>query len=262
MDPHLYKPTRRDLLRLASADAVFYSGLHLEGRMQDVFVRLRRSGRAVEAVTAELRQRPGQPAEQFTAANPDPHVWMDVSLWRDCLPLIVNRLSNWRPAAASQFAEQAAGYAAQLNELDRYIQRVIGSIPAEQRILVTAHDAFGYFARRYGMTIRSVQGLSTESEAGVSDVNRLVKELVEWRLPAIFVESSLSPRLLEAVVEGVRRRGGEIRIGGELFSDAMGTAGTYEGTYLGMLDHNATTIARELGGDAPARGWQNRLAVR
>ncbi|GIW74298.1 MAG: hypothetical protein KatS3mg103_0820 [Phycisphaerales bacterium] len=169
---------------------------------------------------------------------------------------------RWRPrtpAGRDAYEANARALREQLRALDAYCQRVLHSVPEDRRVLVTAHDAFGYFGRRYGYEVVGIQGLSTESEAGVRDVQRLVDLLVDRRVPAVFVESTVSQRNVQALIAGAAARGHEVAIGGELFSDAMGPADTYEGTYVGMIDHNATTIARALGGQAPAGGMQGRL---
>jgi manganese/zinc/iron transport system substrate-binding protein len=258
VDPHLYKPTRGDVKRLLDADVVIYSGLMLEGRMSETFVQVQRPGKPVFAVTDGLdRARLREPPE--FAGHYDPHVWMDVSLWSECVEYVAGRLAEFDPPQAEAYAANAARYRESLSGLNDYVRRVIQSIPAELRVLVTAHDAFGYFSQAYGMEVRSVQGVTTESEAGVQDVNSLVEFLVSRKIPAIFVESSVNSKHIEAVVEGCRARGAAVRIGGELYSDALGPAGTYAGTYVGMIDANATRIARALGGDAPAGGYQGQL---
>jgi len=259
VDPHLYKPTRGDVGRVRQADVVFYTGLMLEGRMADTFVRVARAGKPVYPVTELID-------ESFLLEPPefeghwDPHVWMDVSAWSACVEAVAEALATeLDPARAEAYRERAAVYRSELEALEAYIEQVIGSIPENQRVLVTAHDAFNYFGRAYGIEVMGVQGLSTESEAGLDDINRLVDVIVERGVPAVFVESSVSDRNVRALVEGAAERGHEVRIGGELFSDAMGAAGTYEGTYIGMMDHNATTIARALGGEAPEGGMQGKL---
>ncbi|RMG41005.1 MAG: manganese transporter [Planctomycetota bacterium] len=260
VDPHLYKPTRNDVRTLLSADVVFYNGLLLEGRMTDVLTQVARRGVPVYAVTEGIpRDRLREPPE--FQGHYDPHVWMDVSLWKLAMQFAAERLAELDPTAASDYRRRATEYAVQLDRLDAYVRRVIGSIPARQRYLVTAHDAFGYFSLAYDIPVRSVQGITTESEAGVDDVVRLVDFIVQRRIPAVFVESSVNPKTVEAIVAGAARRGWTVRIGGTLFSDAMGPRGTYEGTYVGMIDHNATTIARALGGEAPQRGLNGRLSL-
>jgi manganese/zinc/iron transport system substrate-binding protein len=258
VDPHLYKPTRGDVVRLYDADIVVYSGLMLEGRMQETFVQLARSGKPVFAVTEGLDSSKLREPPEF-AGHYDPHVWMDVSLWSQCLEKVVSELAVFDPAHAADYRNNAAAYRESLQGLDEYVRRVIGSIPIDKRVLVTAHDAFGYFGQAYGIEVRSVQGVTTESEAGVQDVNRLVDFLVERRIPAIFVESSVNSKNIEAVQEGCKARGVQVAIGGELFSDALGPAGGYTGTYVGMIDANATRIARALGGEVPTGGYQGKL---
>ncbi len=260
VDPHLYKPTRHDVKRLLDADVVFYSGLTLEGRMVESFTHLSRGGKPVFAVTevlAPARLRKLEGAE----GHWDPHVWMDVSAWSQCVGLIAVRMAERDSVHAADFHQRAAGYQRQLEALDEKIKQAIRSIPERQRVLITAHDAFGYFSERYGIPVRSVQGVTTESEAGVSDVNDLVDFVVARRVPAIFVESSINPKTIQAVREGAQARGVDVQIGGELFSDAMGTAGTYEGTYLGMMDANATRITRALGGSVPETGLFGKLTT-
>lgn len=258
VDPHLYKPTRGDVVRLYGAHVVVYSGLMLEGRMQETFVQLARSGKPVFAVTEGLDPSKLREPPEF-AGHYDPHVWMDVSLWSECVEQIAKELAAFDPPHAADYQKNAADYRESLKGLDDYVRRVIQSIPEDKRVLVTAHDAFGYFGLAYGIEVRSVQGVTTESEAGVQDVNNLVDFLVERKLPAIFVESSVNSKNIEAVQEGCKSRGVNVAIGGELFSDALGPAGDYTGTYVGMLDANATRIARALGGDVPTGGFQGKL---
>jgi manganese/zinc/iron transport system substrate-binding protein len=258
VDPHLYRPTPSDVKALASADVVLYSGLHLEGRMQETFEQVKRRGREVHAVTDSLDRSRLNAPPQF-AGHYDPHVWMDVNMWSECVEHVAHVLGEYDPPNQQYYADNAARYRQELTKLDEYIHKIIASIPKEHRYLVTAHDAFEYFSRAYDIPVRSAQGVSTESEPGVNDINGLVDFLVENRIRAIFVETSVSEANLRAVVEGARDKGWKVEIGGLLFSDAMGAPGTYEGTYVGMLDHNATVIARASGGDAPERGMQGKL---
>ena len=260
VDPHLYKPTRRDIKLLAEADMVFYNGLMLEGRMGDTLTKVARGGKPVYAVTEQLPETFLRSPPEFQG-HWDPHVWMDVSAWSQCVEVVSDALGRFDPANAEVYRSRAAAYRKQLEALDAYVRRVIASIPEPQRVLITAHDAFGYFSRAYDIPVRSVQGISTESEAGIDDINRLVQFIVQRRIRAIFVESSVPRKNIEAVLEGAADRGWQVEIGGELYSDAMGPEGTYEGTYIGMIDHNATTIARALGGDAPAGGFQGKLSA-
>jgi manganese/zinc/iron transport system substrate-binding protein len=169
-------------------------------------------------------------------------------------------LIRLRPAEADAFRRNGDDLARRLVALDAYVKRVIGSIPEQRRVLVTAHDAFGYFARRYGIAVEGIQGLSTEAEAGLRRIQELVEMLSQRGVPAVFVETSVNDRNVRALIEGAAAKGHRVAIGGALFSDAMGPPGTYEGTYVGMMDHNATTIARALGGEAPPKGLNGRLA--
>ena len=261
VDPHLYKITRADLSRLVGADIVFYSGLLLEGKMTDVLQRIAEAGKPVIAVTDDVDAARLLGSADY-AGQFDPHVWMDVALWSQTVPVVRDELSRLRPDQASAFQAGASTYLERLEALEAYVRRILSSVSPERRVLVTAHDAFGYFGRAYGFEVLGIQGLSTESEAGVRRIAELVDLLVERRIPAVFVETTVSERNVRALIEGARSRGHEVAIGGALFSDAMGPAGTYEGTYEGMIDHNATTIARALGGDAPAGGLSGRLAAR
>lgn len=254
VDPHLYLPSRDDVAQLARADVVFYSGLHLEGKLTDVLVRTGRS-RPVHALAEAVPE--GQRLDE--QGQVDPHVWMDASLWTHAVRAAAQRLAEHDPAHAAEYAQRAEAYAAELMALHAYGQQVMATLPPQRRVLITSHDAFRYFGRAYGLEVMGVQGLSTESEAGLRDINRLVDLIVERGVSAVFVESSVPRKSVQALIEGARRRGHEVLIGGELFSDAMGPEGTYEGTYLGMIDHNLTVVARALGGEAPERGFRGRL---
>ncbi len=260
VDPHLYKPTRNDVAKILAADVVFYSGLMLEGRMTDTFIKAARQGRIVHAVTelideSYLLEPPGM------AGHWDPHVWMDVKAWSKAVEAVGKALGEYDPTNAASYAANADACREQLTALDEYVRQVIASIPAERRVLITAHDAFNYFGRAYGIEVLGIQGISTESEAGLNDINRLVDLIVTRGISAVFVESSVSDKNVTALVEGAKSRGHEVTIGGRLFSDAMGAPGTYEGTYIGMIDHNATIIARALGGEAPERGMNGKLGA-
>ena len=258
VDPHLYKPTRSDIAKLMRADVVFYNGLLLEGKMTDSLVRAASSGKKVVAVTERLDEAYLLTPEEFEGLF-DPHVWMDPGAWRHVVPVIRDTLSAYDPAGAETYRSNAEAYLEELDELDAYARKVLATVPERQRVLITAHDAFNYFGRRFGYEVVGIQGLSTESEAGVRDIERLVDLIVERDVKAVFVESTVSRRNVQALVDGARARGREVVIGGQLFSDAMGAPGSYEGTYLGMLDHNVTTVARALGGDVPERGMRGRL---
>lgn len=259
VDPHLYRPTAQAVKALQEANVVFYSGLMLEGKMGDMLVKLARK-RPVYPVTELIDEK------YLLQPNPmqshyDPHVWMDVRAWMKAVEAVAEALGQYDPPHTDEYAANAQAYLNQLKSLDAYAHQSIGSIPKQRRVMITAHDAFNYFGRAYGIQVRGVQGLSTESEAGLDDINRLVDLIVERGVTAVFVESSVPDKNVRALVEGARSRGKQISIGGNLFSDAMGTPGTYEGTYIGMIDHNVTTITRALGGQAPPHGMRGKLVT-
>lgn len=259
VDPHAYRQTRTDIVAMSRADLIVANGLFLEAQLEDVlgdFAARTRVLAAGEAVPeADLFDH-----EDY-AGKFDPHVWMDPKLWTHVVSAVEAALIDAMPDAAETFKANAAAMQADLVSLDAYSAQVLGSVAEPARVLVTAHDAFGYFGAAYGWDVLGIQGISTASEAGLARIAELVEMLVSRKIGAVFVESSVSDRNVRALIEGAAARGHEVRIGGELFSDAMGAPGTYEGTYLGMIDHNVTTISAALGGDAPARGWQGRLAA-
>ena len=259
VDPHLYKPTRSDIAALNSADLVFYNGLLLEGKMTDALIRIATSGKKVVAVTEQLAPEYLLEPPGF-AGHFDPHVWMDPRAWMKTVEVIRDSLIALLPSHKDTLLKNAEGYLKKLTELDSYAERVLKSVPASSRVLVTAHDAFNYFGRRYGFEVLGIQGISTESEAGEQDIERIVKILVERKISAVFIESTVSDRNIKALVEGAAAKGQQVQIGGQLFSDAMGSAGTYEGSYLGMIDHNVTLISRALGGNAEIAGWSGKLS--
>ncbi|MGD9785395.1 MAG: metal ABC transporter solute-binding protein, Zn/Mn family [Hyphomicrobiaceae bacterium] len=260
VDPHLFKATRTDIAAILDARATFYNGLLLEGKMTDVLERLRDAGRMIVAVTQTLPDDALVGAERGRA-HADPHVWMDPRVWSRTVAVVRDALIALDPEGAAQFTHSAAAYERQLVSLDAYAERLISAIPQQRRVLVTAHDAFGYLGRRYGLTVEGIQGLSTESEAGLKRIEALVGMLVIRAIPAVFVESTVPDRSVRALIAGAAARGHRVKLGGELFSDAMGAPGTYEGTYIGMIDHNVTVIARALGGAPPEGGFQGRLSV-
>lgn len=259
VDPHAYRQTRTDIAAMVRADLVLWHGLYLEAQMEE-FLRKLGERKPTVAVAESL------PREQLIAHVDysdkfDPHVWMDPRLWSKVVENVRETLSAQRPSQADAFAANAAAYLAELEELAAYSDKVFGSVPEGARVLVTAHDAFSYFGRAQGFEVLGIQGISTQSEAGLQRVAELVDTLVDRKIGAVFVESSVSDRSVRALVEGAAAKGHTVIIGGELFSDAMGKDGTYEGTYPGMIDHNATTISRALGGNAPERGMAGRLAA-
>ncbi|WP_024461186.1 metal ABC transporter solute-binding protein, Zn/Mn family [Marinimicrobium sp. LS-A18] len=257
VDPHLYRQTRRDITALSRADAVFWNGLYLEAQLEEFLERLAQR-RPVFAVAEGVPERLRLSDEEYRSQS-DPHVWMDPGRWRYGVEAVRNALVELRPDQKAYFEQRAEAYLSKLEKLDDYARGVLGSVPEGQRVLVTAHDAFGYFGDAYGFEVLGIQGFSTESEAGLSRIEALVDLLVEREIGAIFVESSVSDRNVRALIEGAAARGHSVRIGGELYSDAMGPAGTYEGTWLGMIDHNVSTIARALGGEVPSGGRLGKL---
>jgi len=258
VDPHLYKPTRSDVIALMEADIVFYSGLMLEGKLAGTLEKIGRT-KPVVAVT-EAIDRAYLLAPPDLEGHPDPHVWMDPSAWAKCVEAVVDALAEWDAANAEFYRANARAYIKQLEALHAYGKKAIATIPEQSRLLVTSHDAFNYFGRAFGLQVMGVQGLSTESEAGLQDLNRLVDVIATRNVKAVFVETSVPAKNIRALIEGARSRGQEVVIGGELFSDAMGEPGTYEGTYIGMIDHNITTVTRALGGEAPSRGLHGKLS--
>lgn len=258
VDPHLYKPTRDDVQLILSADMVFYCGLLLEGKMGDTLNKVARK-KPVVAVTEKLDESVLLKPDEFEG-HFDPHVWNDVSAWSECVTVVAETLSEFDPENADDYERRATEYRSELSELHAYGKQAIASVPKENRVLITSHDAFNYLGRAYELDVLGVQGLSTESEAGLQQINDLVDLLVQRDVKAVFIESSVSRKNIDALIEGAHSRGHHVSVGGELYSDAMGPAGTYEGTYVGMLDHNLTLIASALGGDIDPSGLNGRLS--
>ncbi len=259
VDPHAYRQTRTDIVAMTRADLVLWHGLYLEAQMEGFFDDLGRK-RTVVAVadgidTSKLRAHDDY-ADKF-----DPHVWMSPVLWRDVVIEVQEALTEARPEAADEFAANAQVFLAEIDLLAAYGKQVLAAVPENNRVLVTAHDAFGYFGDEYGYEVLGIQGISTQSEAGLNRIGELVETLVERQLNAVFVESSVSDRSMRALIEGASAEGHKVGVGGELYSDAMGEPGTYEGTYIGMLDHNITVIAGALGADVPERGMNGKLSA-
>lgn len=259
VDPHAYRQTRSDIVAMTRADLVLWHGLYLEAQMEDFFHDLGRK-RPVVAVADGL-DRALLRAHDDYADKFDPHVWMAPPLWRAVVHEVQAALTQARPDAAATFAANAAAHIADLDRLDAYARQVLAQVPDQARVLVTAHDAFGYFGAAYGFEVMGIQGISTESEAGLNRIGALVDTLVARNIGAVFVESSVSDRNMRALVEGAAAKGHTVAIGGQLFSDAMGSDDSYEGTYLGMLDHNITTIAGALGAPVPDRGMAGKLSA-
>lgn len=244
VDPHLYKASEGDVRRLSEADIIFYNGLHLEAAMGEVLERMQGRVKTI-AVTAGL-DRAGLLASPQYQNQYDPHVWFDVKYWMKSAEQVREALIELDPASAETYRANATRYLGELEQLHSYVTTQAQRIPEGQRVLITAHDAFNYFGRAYGFEVRGLQGISTAAEAGIADVQDLAQYIADRRIPALFVESSVPRRNIEAVQAAVTARGFDVRIGGELFSDAMGNPGTLEGTYIGMVRHNIDTIVGAL----------------
>jgi len=245
VDPHLYKPTVGDVLSLDSADLVFYVGLHLEGRMAELFHKMGQAGRPVvgvgEAIAPSRLIRASETEEAY-----DPHIWFDPSLWAEAAKITAEVLGKADPEWRDFYLQNAEAYLAQLETLDAYVRERLAEIPAEQRALITAHDAFSYFGARYGLEVIGLQGINTATEAGARDVQALAELIAARRIKSIFVETSVSPATIRAVQAAAQARGWPVGVGEALFSDALGDEGTPEGTYLGMMRHNVEAIVRGL----------------
>lgn len=259
VDPHAYRQTRSDIAAMLRSDLVLWHGLYLEAQMEEFLLELgeRKTVVAVgETVPAAKLRSHADYEGRF-----DPHVWMDPDLWRHVVEGVQKALTKIDPAGAEDYAANAERHLTDVENLSVYAQKTLSSVPENQRVLLTAHDAFSYFGDAYGFEVLGVQGISTESEAGLRRIEELVSLIVDREISAIFVESSVSDRNMRALIEGAEARGWKVAIGGELFSDAMGAEGTYEGTYIGMIDHNVTLITDALGGQAPARGMSGVLSA-
>lgn len=247
VDPHLYRASAGDVAALREADLILYGGLQLEGRMAELLGELAQAQPTL-AVTD------GIPRERLLAPAPgggeeyDPHVWFDVTLWEEVSRTIAGALTDRDPARAGVYAANLDAYLAELAELDAYVTERMASIPPERRLLVTSHDAFEYFGRRYGLQVEGIQGISTAAEATTADVERVAALIAERGVPAVFVESSVPRQTIDALIASAAQRGAAVTVGGELFTDAAGSPGTPEGTYAGMLRANADLIAAGLGG--------------
>lgn len=257
VDPHTYRPTRADIARLSAADLVIANGLYLEAQLNET---LKSLGKTKTILFAAEKIPSGRLlADEEYKDRKDPHVWMDPELWKIVAEAVRDGLIERDPAGRAVFEKGAQAYAAELDRMHAYSKKVLAGVPKESRVLVTAHDAFNYFGRAYDFEVEGIQGLSTESEAGLKRIEELVQLVAARKVSAVFVESSVPERNVRALVEGANARKHKLAIRGELYSDALGAPGTYEGTVVGMLDHNVTTIARAFGVEAPARGMQGKL---
>jgi len=245
VDPHLYKASEGDVTKLVNADVIFYNGLHLEGKLVDVFEKMGSATKTPIALADGLSKKQLIGSEYF-ASNYDPHVWFNIDFFIQFTKKVTHVLSEKNPENAQIFRTNEKRYLADLNKLKEDVQGVVNSLPSEKRILVTAHDAFNYFGEAYGFKVVGLQGLSTATEAGVKDVQKLAEFIIEYEVKAVFIESSVPKRTIEALQEAVKSKDYDVIIGGTLFSDALGNAGTPEGTYLGMYRYNIKTIVSAL----------------
>lgn len=244
VDPHLYKAKTSDLTKLNEADLIIYNGIHLEAKMADVLEKLS-SSKNIHSIEEGLDENN---LITIDGAH-DPHIWFDVQNWIVASDVIKNALILTDPDGKETFQLNYDNYVAKLEQLDSYVKEQAQKIPKDQRIIVTAHDAFNYFGRAYDFEVKGLQGISTVDEAGTLDVKNLADFITENKIKALFVESSVSPKSIQALQAAVESRGWQTKIGGELFSDAMGDANTFEGTYIGMVTHNIDTIVAGLLGE-------------
>jgi len=254
VDPHVYKELPSDIKKLNAADIVFYNGLHLEGRMTDVLDRRgkKRPTFAVSQPLIDAKDSRIRFPEEFEGFA-DPHIWHDAALWANCLTAVVDRLSKFDPSNAEAYQAAGEAYRAELEALDKHCREQIESLPADRRVLVTAHDAFGYFSRAYGLEPVGLKGISTEDAVSSGRMDEVAKLIVDRKLPAIFAESSVTDRLVTAVIEPCKRAGHDVVVGGELYADALGKVGSGADTYIGMMRANVDTIVKGLRGEAAGK---------
>ncbi|MCL5996353.1 MAG: zinc ABC transporter substrate-binding protein, partial [Chloroflexi bacterium] len=245
VDPHLYKASARDVNKLGDADIIFYGGLELEGRMTELFEKIERTGKPAVAVSVDIDPARLRKPIEFEGRY-DPHIWFDVTLGQEAVRAVAKSRARLEPTRHETYEHNSQAYLEQLDELHQYIKAQVATVPETSRVLITAHDAFGYFGGQYGFEVRGLQGTSTATEAGAGDVQNLARFIAERKIKAIFVESSVPQATIEAVQAAVRARGWDVSIGGQLFSDAMGAEGTPEGTYIGMVRYNVDTIVGAL----------------
>lgn len=245
VDPHLYKASEGDVSKLANADLIFYNGIHLEGKLVEVFEKMEHQNINTKAIADGIDHKTLINSSLFQG-NYDPHIWFDIQYWIKATQFVVSKLSEALPEHRATFIANGQAYIQKLDTLERQIKSIIETLPEDKRILVTAHDAFSYFGRAYGFEVVGLQGLSTATEAGVQDVQKLAAFIIEKNIKAVFVESSVPKRTIEALQAAVKSKGHDVEIGGTLYSDALGNAGTIEGTYIGMFEYNVNTIVNAL----------------
>jgi len=244
VDPHLYKASEGDVRRMAGADIIFYNGLHLEGKMTEVFEQMSKRIRTT-AVAEGLPDSLYLTPPEFAGAH-DPHLWFDVALWMRVVENVRDAFIAMDPDSSYIYASNTTAYLQTLKELDNYVIQRCAELLPEKRILITAHDAFNYFGNAYGFEVRGLQGISTTAETGTADVKQLTDFILDRQVKAIFVETSVSPRYIEALQAAVRARDFNVKIGGNLYSDALGSTDSKAGTYTGMVRHNVDTIIGSL----------------
>lgn len=244
-DPHTHIPREGEVQTFSEANVIFYNGLNLEAQMNRIFEQMA-STKTVVSIGDSMPEDRLLSWEYDNTKLFDPHIWNDTTLWKQGVELIRDTLVEADPDNAATYQENAETYLAEIDETHAYVLEQIGRIPAENRVMVTAHDAFGYFGNAYDIAVVGLQGISTESEASTADVRNLTDMIVEQNIPALFIESSINPRTLESVIEAAKARGHDVIIGGELYSDALGEPGSGADTYTGMLRHNAKTLADAL----------------
>lgn len=245
VDPHLYKASEGDMRKLFNANLIIYNGLHLEGKLVEILEKRNEQGGATLAIADALDKSTLIGSEYF-ASNYDPHIWFDTDYWKQMSTLVAQRLADVDPENKEAYDANLQSYIDKIDALSASLKAKIDELPQEKRILVTAHDAFNYFGRKYGFEVVGLQGLSTATEAGVQDVQRITQFIIDNKVKAVFIESSVPRRTVEALQKAVKAQNQEVIIGGELYSDALGSAGTEEGTYVGMYTHNVETIVNAL----------------
>lgn len=245
VDPHLYRASANDVNVLSNADIIFYNGLHLEGKMSEVFSKMQKQGIKTVPVAETIDKSRLISPEEYEG-NYDPHVWFDVSLWKNSVDSVRDTMTEFDPENREAYEQNYNQYIAKLDELHNYVLKKAKTVPEEKRVLITAHDAFNYFGIGYDFEVIGLQGISTDTEASTSDVQRVTSEIVKRKIPAVFIESSLSPKYIEAVKASVKSKGFDVKLGGLLYADALGNPGTPEGTYYGMFRHNIDTIVNAL----------------
>jgi manganese/zinc/iron transport system substrate-binding protein len=242
VDPHLYKATQGDLAELRKADIIIYNGLHLEGKMVEIFEELGRQKPVIAVSDGIDHHRFRTVAQVSGQTTHDPHIWFDVSLWSDGVKYIGARIAEIDPNDSAYYSQNTITYREQLSKLHIEVSEKINRIPDQNKILITSHDAFGYFGNAYGIEVLGLQGISTAAEFGLKDITDMVNLIISKNIKAVFIESSVSEKSIQAVIEGCKQKKHMVRLGGTLFSDAMGDANTPEGNYIGMVRHNANVI--------------------